>query len=148
MVMKKYKKIPCVGSVMTPFPYFADADDGILSVKGLMEEHHVGHVPVQQDGRVVGMISQGELHHLIDRFLSKADKTRIRARDIMLEPYVVAFETPLKKVAVDMAKRHVGPAIVLHHGKLAGILSTTDICRILVDLLESEFSPSPDDDTA
>jgi acetoin utilization protein AcuB len=146
--MKKYKKIPYVGSVMTPFPYFADTDDGVAEVERLMEEHHVRHIPVQQDGRVVGIVSERDLHHLIDRFLPKTEKARIRARDIMLEPYIVAFDTPLNTVAVEMAKRHIGSAIVLHHEKLAGILSTTDLCRILVEIFESEFPAAPGDDTA
>jgi CBS domain-containing protein len=47
-----------------------------------------------------------------------------------------------------MAKRHIGSAIVLHHEKLAGILSATDICRILAEILESEFSPDTGDDAA
>jgi len=66
----------------------------------------------------------------------------------MVESYVVAFDTPLNKVAVEMAKRHIGSAIVLHHEKLAGILSATDICRILAEIFESEFSPGPGDDAA
>jgi CBS domain-containing protein len=146
--MKKYKKIPYVGSVMTPFPYFADTDAGIGELERLMDEHHVGHLPVQQDGRVVGIVSARDLHQLIDRLLPKTDKARIRARDIMVEPYIVAFDTPLNTVAVEMAKRHIGSAIVLHHEKLAGILSTTDLCRILVEIFESEFGPAPGDDAA
>jgi hypothetical protein len=47
-----------------------------------------------------------------------------------------------------MAKRRIGSAIILHHEKLAGILSATDICRILAELLESEFSPRTGNDVA
>ena len=146
--MKKYKKIPYVGSVMTPFPHFVDTDDPVTEVERLMSEHGIRHIPVQQNGRVVGIVSQRDLYHLLDRFVRETDKGRIRARDVMLdEPYIVAFDTPLNEVAVEMAKRHIGSAIVLHHEKLAGILSATDICRILAEILESEFS-SPGDDAA
>ena len=146
--MKKYKKIPYVGSVMTPFPHFVDSDDEVAEVERLIAEHGIRHIPVQQDGRVVGIVSQRDLYHLLDRFVRETDKGRIRARDIMLdEPYIIAFDTPLNEVAVEMAKRHIGSAIVLHHEKLAGILSATDICRILAEILESEFS-SPGDDAA
>jgi CBS domain-containing protein len=146
--MKKYKKIPHVGSVMTPFPYFVDTDDNAANVERLMGEHHIHHIPVQQDGRVVGIVSERDLYHLGDRFLPKTDKTRVRARDIMVDPYVVAFDMPLNDVALEMAKRHIGSAIVLHHEKLAGILSATDICRILAEIFESEFSPGSGDDAA
>jgi acetoin utilization protein AcuB len=147
--MKKYKKIPHVGSVMTPFPHFADTDAGVADVERLMDEHHIRHIPVQQDGRVVGIVSERDLHYLVDGFLpKKSDTVRIRARDIMVDPYVVAFDTPLNEVALEMAKRHIGSAIVLHHEKLAGILSATDICRILAEIFESEFSPNTGDDAA
>ena len=146
--MKKYKKIPHVGVVMTPFPHFVDTDAGVVEVERLMDEHRIRHVPVQQEGRVVGIVSQRDLYRLVDRFLPNTEKTRIRARDIMVDPYVVAFDTPLNDVAFEMAKRHIGSAIVLHHEKLAGILSATDICRILAEILESEFSPDTGDDAA
>jgi acetoin utilization protein AcuB len=146
--MKKYKKIPHVGAVMTPFPHFVDTDAGVVEVERLMNEHHIRHIPVQQEGRVVGIVSQRNLYRLVDRFLPNTEKARIRARDIMVDPYVVAFDTPLNEVALEMAKRHIGSAIVLHHEKLAGILSATDICRILAEILESEFSPDTGDDAA
>jgi acetoin utilization protein AcuB len=147
--MKKYKKIPHVGSLMTPFPYFVDADERVAEVERLMDEHHIRHIPVQQEGRVVGIVSQRDLYHVSDRLLPNTDRSRIRARDIMVEePYIVAFDTPLNEVAFEMAKRRIGSAIILHHEKLAGILSATDICRILAEVLESEFSSSPGDDVA
>jgi acetoin utilization protein AcuB len=147
--MKKYKKIPHVGAVMTPFPYYVDTDDEVAEVERLMGEHHIRHVPVQQDGRVVGIVSARDLFHLGDRFLPNIDKACMRARELMAEdPYIVGFDTPLNEVALEMAKRHIGSAIVLHHEKLAGILSATDICRILADIFESEFLTSTGDDAA
>lgn len=133
---------------MTPFPYFVDTDDGLTEVERLMKDHDIRHIPVQQDGRVVGIVSERDLRHLARRPLPETDQARIRARDIMVDPYVVAFDTPLHQVAVEMAKRHIGSAVVLHHEKLAGVLSATDICRILAEILESEFSPGPEDDAA
>ena len=82
----------------------------------LMGEHHIHHIPVQQNGRVVGIVSERDLYHLGDRFLPIKDRARIRARDIMADdPYIVAFDTPLNEVALEMAKRHAGSAIVLQH---------------------------------
>jgi len=147
--MKKYKKIPQVGSVMTPFPYSVDSDDEIAEVERLMDEHQIRHIPVQQDGRVVGIISERDIYRLLDRFLAQAQRAQVRARDIMIaEPYVVSFDTPLNEVALEMAKRRIGSVIVLHHEKLAGILSATDICRILAEIFESEFSAATVDDVA
>jgi acetoin utilization protein AcuB len=147
--MKKYKKIPQVGSVMTPFPYFVNSDDTIAEVEQLMDEHHIRHIPVQQDGRVVGIISERDIYRLLEQFLPRGQKEQIRARDIMIaEPYVVSFDVPLNEVALEMARRHIGSVIVLHHEKLAGIVSATDICRILAEIFEAEFSAGTVDDIA
>jgi CBS domain-containing protein len=144
--MKKYKKIPSVGSVMTPFPYFVDADAPLAEIERSMAAHEIRHVPVQQDNRVVGIVSERDVDRLLQRFPPEIDRDRLRARDVMVdEPYVVAFDTPLHEVALEMAKRHIGSAIVVHHEKLAGILSETDICRILFEVFESEFTTGEDD---
>src|SRR5688572_11848811 len=139
--MKKYKKMPSVGSVMTPFPYFVDADATVLEVERLMREHRIRHIPVEENGGVAGIVSERDLRHLASRPSSETDKGRIRAREIMTaDPYVAAFDTPLNKVAAEMAKRRIGSVIIVRHEKLAGILSVTDVCRILAEILTSEFS--------
>jgi acetoin utilization protein AcuB len=149
MDAKPFKKIPPVGAVMTPFPYFVNADDTVEEVERLMDEHNIRHVPVQDKGRVVGIVSERDLHHRVNRVLPKEDKKLIHARDVMVaDPYVTAFDVPLNEVAVQMAKRHIGSAIILHHGKLAGVLSVTDVCRLLAEVLESRFPPGGDDDAA
>jgi acetoin utilization protein AcuB len=139
--MKRYKKMPSVGSVMTPFPYFVDADATVAEVERLMREHRIRHIPVEQNGAVTGIVSERDLRRLASRPASQAEKARIRAREVMtIDPYVTAFDTPLNEVAAEMAKRRIGSAIILHHEKLAGILSVTDVCRILAEILTSEFS--------
>ena len=134
---------------MTPFPYFVDADETVEQVEHLMEEHKIRHIPVQQNGEVVGIVSERDLHHIAIRSLPNAKKSQIRSRDVMVSnPYLVTFETPLNKVTAEMARRHIGSAIILHHGKLAGILSAMDACRILAEILESEFAPNDGNDAA
>ena len=134
---------------MTPFPYFVDADETVERVERLMEEHKIRHIPVQQNGKVVGIVSERDLRHIAIRSLPKEKKEQIRAREVMVSnPYVVTFDIQLNKVTKEMARRHIGSAIILHHGKLAGILSAMDVCRILAEILESEFAPPSGDDAA
>ncbi len=147
--MNKYKKMPSIGSVMTPFPYFVDADSSVAEIEGLMAEHKIRHVPVQQKGEVVGIVSERDLHHLVARSMPQSQKATMRARDVMVdEPYIVGFDTPLNQVVAEMEKRHIGSTLVLHHDKLAGILSVTDVCRILAEVLDAEFEPPEGDDAA
>jgi CBS domain-containing protein len=128
---------------MTPFPHFVDVMDPVSKIEELMRRHRIRHVPVQQEGRVVGIVSERELHHLVNPSLPRVDRARIRARDVLVaDPYLVEIDTPLRAVVAEMADRHLGSAIVVKRGKLAGILSVVDVCRILARLLD-ERHPAP-----
>lgn len=146
MDLRDYRKMPPVSAAMTPFPHFVQAEDPVVEVERLMEEYRIRHVPVQQQGQVIGIISERDLHRLVKQSQPRSDKKRIRARDILVrDPYVVEISTPLDVVVSEMAMRQIGSAIVVRHGKLAGILSATDVCRVLAAILRQRF---PGDDAA
>lgn len=148
MRMAQHGRAPTVGAAMTAFPYFVDVMDPVVKLEELMSAHEIRHVPVQSDGQVVGIVSERELHHLVNPSLPAIDKRRIRARDVLVsDPFVAEIDAPLQTVAREMADRHIGSAIVVRKGKLAGILSVTDVCRVLADLLD-EIHPPPRDDEA
>lgn len=138
--MKKRKRMPIVGAVMTSFPYFVEVDDDAATLERMMDEHQIRHLPVQEKGKVVGIVSERDLHHQVKRSAPEAEKNKIQARQIMVpDPYIVPFRTPLHEVVTEMAKRRIGSVLVQRHGKLAGILSAMDVCRIFGEYLESMF---------
>lgn len=138
--MIKHKKMPIVGAVMTSFPYFIEVDDTAAKIERMMDEHSIRHLPVQEKGRVVGIVSERDLHHYVKRNAPEAEKASIQARHIMVpDPYIVPFRAPLNEVVFGMADRRIGSVIVQRRGKLAGILSAIDVCRILGEYLESIF---------
>ena len=63
---------------------------------------------------------------------------------MVTEAYVVDLETPVASVAKTMADRHFGSALVTRRGKLAGIFTMTDACRVLADQLSID-SNEPDE---
>jgi acetoin utilization protein AcuB len=138
--MIKHKKMPIVGSVMTSFPYFVEVEDTAAKMERMMDEYNIRHLPVQENGKVIGIVSERDLHHHIKREAPEAEKDRIQARHIMVpHPYIVPFRAPLNDVVFEMAKRRIGSVIVQRQGKLAGILSAIDVCRILGEYLESMY---------
>jgi predicted transcriptional regulator len=51
-------------------------------------------------------------------------------------------------VVSQLALRHIGSVIVTRRGKLAGILSAIDVCRIFAEYLEERFAPASGNDAA
>jgi acetoin utilization protein AcuB len=147
--MKHLKKMPVVGAVMTSFPYFVQADDPVSKLEKLMDDHAIRHLPVQEKGKLVGIVSERDLHHLVNRQAATQLKLKFQARDVMVaDPYVAPFNTPLNEVVSQLALRHIGSVIVTRRGKLAGILSAIDVCRIFAEYLEERFAPASGNDAA
>ena len=145
MDLRDYRRMPPVAAAMTPFPYYVQADAAVSEGERLMGEHGIRHVPVQDGGRVVGIISHRDLHHLVNPALPRRDRERIRARDILVpDPYVVEMNAPLDEVVAEMSRRQIGSAIVVRHQRLAGILAVTDVCRVLAEILRQRFPSGGD----
>jgi CBS domain-containing protein len=57
------------------------------------------------------------------------------------DPYVVDLDTPIAEVASTLANRQIGSALVTRQGKLAGIITTVDICRAFAELTRERTTP-------
>ena len=89
--VKKRKRMPIVGAVMTSFPYFVEGDETATNMERMMEAHGIRHLPVQENGSVVGIVSERDLHHHVKRDAPAAEKDKILARHIMVpDPYIDA----------------------------------------------------------
>jgi predicted transcriptional regulator len=138
--LKKLTQMPSVKSVMTPFPWSIDIGEGLREAKEMMATHGIRHLPVSQDGEIVGVLSERDLLNRDDESLTVDVACR---RDA----YIVDRATPLAHVAFEMARRGIGSALVTREGKLVGIFTSSDACRSLAELLQSLF-PSGGNDAA
>ena len=142
MDLAQHRHMPPVSTLMTPFPYFVGPDDPVARVLELMREHDIRHVPVKQEDRVVGLISESDLRWLTSPRGAAVDPESLRVREIPVPPpYTVDLSAPLGPVLLEMARLRVSSAIVLRSGRLAGIVTETDVCRALGQVLERRFSP-------
>ncbi len=138
MKLSDYAHTPPVASLMTPFPHFIEADESLERISKLMEEHSIGHIPVKRAGTVVGVVS----HSAVTTALrcSTGAHGEVRASDIHShQPCVVEFSAPLSEALRGMAGQHADAAVVLKDGKLAGIVTATDVCDALSQILEDRF---------
>jgi acetoin utilization protein AcuB len=136
-------RIQQVKDVMTPFPHFVDVDQSVSAAREQMVQHGVGHLPVKEDGELTGIVSERDLS--LAAALSKIDGVSL-AEIYQRELYVVDLHTRMDVVVAEMAKRRVATALVIRDGRLAGILTATDVCRLYGELLVS-LAP-PDDQPA
>jgi CBS domain-containing protein len=124
---------------MTPLPLSIGVEARVLEARELMAEHDIRHLPVTDDGRLVGVVTQRDIGLVLDPELDLPFDEELRVRSVCtLEAYVVAPDTPLDEVVDEMARRRIGSALVARNGRLLGIFTVTDACRILAETLRSE----------
>jgi acetoin utilization protein AcuB len=134
------KQMPQVQKYMTSMPHTIGRDIPIKTALGMMREHHFRHLPVQDGGKLVGVLTDRDVK-LASGF---ADEHGLTVEDVMTpEPFTVEPETPLNHVVSEMAEHKYGCAIVTQkNGKVVGILTAVDGLRILSDLLNQFYKPS------
>ncbi|MGK7938080.1 MAG: CBS domain-containing protein [Xenococcaceae cyanobacterium] len=141
MKLSDYNQMPTVAAIMKSCPYFAHPEESVAHLLKLMKQHDIRHVPIQKGGRVVGIVSERDLRWMGSPAIVLPDPEEIPIVHVQTNsPYTVEITTPLNTVVQEMAERKIGAAVVVKSGELVGIVTVTDICRVLAGLLESQFS--------
>jgi acetoin utilization protein AcuB len=125
-----------IESLMTRTAHTISWVDTLDVAEKLMEEHEIRHLPVLDDGKLVGALSDREMKLAIA--MSAFQPERIRVADACSHvAYAVHPSTPISTVAHTMADKRYGSAIVVDDDhQVLGIFTTTDACRALAAALE------------
>lgn len=133
------KPIPTVQKYMTTAPHSIGPDQPLAVAHKMMREHHFRHLPVLQGGKLVGMLTDRDLH-LVET-LKDVDPAKVFVEEAMsTNPYSVAPDAPLDEVAATMAEHKYGSAVILQNGKVVGVFTTVDACAALAELLRGRLS--------
>jgi predicted transcriptional regulator len=117
-----------VGAWMTRNPVTAGLEDKLSTVEAKMREGDFRAVPVVEDDTVVGIITDRDLR----RLSGMLDATRIK--DAMTENVItVTINTPIAEAARLLRERKIGGLPVVEDGKLAGMITVTDVLAALTE---------------
>ena len=133
-----------IGERMTRRPVTVTQDVPINEALSRMREEKVRRLPVlDKKGRLVGIVSEKDLlyaspspatslsMHELHYLLSK-----ITIKDVMTKKVItVGEDTPLEEVARIMADNKVGCTPVMRQGELVGIVTETDLFKILLEMM-------------
>lgn len=105
---------------------------------GLCEEYRIRHVPVVDDGRLVGLVSDRDL-----RDVSPGGQERgagslrwVRLEEIMTREIVAIHPLDtIEHAAREIYDRKIGCLPVVSDGELVGIITSSDMMRTLIELV-------------
>lgn len=123
-----------IGRIMTECPATVPPGDLLSAARELFETHSIHHLPVVDDGRLVGMLSASDFLklHLLDE--GSAALPRARVRHIMnTNPVVISKHASLRDVAekLSVGEFHALP-VIDDDGLLVGIVTTSDLVEHLL----------------
>ena len=147
--------------VMTTKIVSVTPDHSVRHAAGIMLDHHVSGVPVVDDaGRLVGLISEGDLLRRSELGLgaiasggrSAEDQARAYVKahawkvgDVMSDRLVTANEdTDLAKIATLMEENDIKRVPILRDGRLVGIVSRADLLRAVASARLDATAPGDD----
>jgi acetoin utilization protein AcuB len=106
----------------------------------IMFEHKIRRLPVMQSEILVGIVTLGDI-----REAKPSDATtlsiyelnflmdRLTAKDFMTpHPITIPLDATIGEAARLMVEHKIGGLPVMNHGKLVGMITETDLCRVLM----------------
>jgi CBS domain-containing protein len=139
-------KTELVRDWMTPNPIRATPHTTLPEALKAMDTHHIRRLPVVEDGKLVGIVTRGDLrgaqpseatslsvfevNYLVDKILLE----RLMTRHVI----TVTPETTVSKAAALMLKNTIAGLPVVTGGQVVGIITESDIFRLVVNTWQKE----------
>jgi acetoin utilization protein AcuB len=123
-----------VAQFMTRNPYCIQRSEPLHEAHRLMRARHVRHLPVVDQDRLVGIVSERDLYLL--ETLRSVDPGKEPVSEAMTEhPFTVTPETGVRFVVQEMRQKKYGSAVVVEGSRVIGIFTRTDALSALESLL-------------
>ncbi len=130
-----------VAETMTTDVLSVDPHNSVATAIRLMRTGHLRRLPVVQDGRLVGIVTSGDVRRITglssvvrdpsgDNFLWQ----HIPIANVMtLDVVTASTDMLIAEAARLMIERKIGGLPVVENGRLVGILTTSDLLEALID---------------
>ena len=129
---------------MTKNPMTVTADTKVDEVAHLMKKHNFRRLPVVDDGKLVGFLSDSDLMRVapspattLSRYEINSLLAKMCVRDIMKKDVVsVNVGATIEEAALIMYKNKIGGMpVVSNMGAVVGVITETDIFKTFVDVM-------------
>ncbi len=134
-------KVTLVRDVMTHEVATLERNDRLSTADNVMRLGRIRHMPVLEDGNLVGLVTQRDLFRgaLLKAlgYGSKAEQTMLdtlAVKEVMATDLVtIAPDATLQEAAQIMIERKIGCLPVVENEKLVGILTEGDFVALVAD---------------
>jgi acetoin utilization protein AcuB len=135
-----------MSSPVASIPVGATLLDAALMLRG----NGFRHLPVVDGERLVGVITERDMHRLSPSLLSNISAEEYNAvfentpleKVMTRDPVTTTPDAPLHRVAQILFDKKLGCLPVIAEGRLVGIITATDLLGVLIKLLDAVPAPA------
>ena len=135
---------------MASKPIVVDENTSIMKATQIMKENNIRRIPVVRDGRLIGIISDRDIKEAAPSKATSLDVhelyyllSEIKIKDIMTpDPITLRENDSVEKAAVIMLENRIsGMPIVDDDNRVVGIITETDVFKVMVSITGAYRSP-------
>lgn len=119
-------------NLMTWNPITIDQHDTLSKAKGLMDEGQFRRLPVTDNGRLVGIVTERDLHKYSGFLESTRVTAAMRTGLVTITPSDTAEDAALL-----LLKHKIGGLPVVADGELVGIVTTSDLMKAFLRVVKA-----------
>ncbi len=132
-----------VGERMSRHVISVTPDTPINEALAMFRKEHIRRAPVMKDGKMLGIVSERDLLNAspsqatslsiweLNYLISKVTVKNVMSKKVL----TVDKDTPIEEAARMMADQKIGGVPVMDSGKVVGIITETDLFKILLELM-------------
>lgn len=123
---------------MTPEPVRLRVDSTLGEALGLLALADVRHLPVVEEGQVVGMLSERDVLGVVAPATAGERPTGLerKVEELMSrEVFAVPPDASVRAIIEEMLSHRIGAVLVIEEGVLLGIVSYVDVLEALKPLV-------------
>ena len=135
------KKNNPISEIMTRDLHTLNLSNQLDEAEEMFRKHHVRHLPVIDEGRLVGILSLTDLQRISfaeaysdeETVVDSAIYKMLSVEQVMVSnPVRVSATTSIKEVAEILASREFHALPVVEEEELVGIITTTDLIQYML----------------
>ncbi|HEY6299695.1 MAG TPA: CBS domain-containing protein [Candidatus Binatus sp.] len=119
-------------NLMTSDPITIDQHDTLSKAKTIMDAGRFRRLPVMDDGRLVGIVTERDLREYTGYLESTRVTAAMRTPLITVTPY-----NTVEDAALLMLKHKIGGLPIVSDGTLVGIVTTTDLLKAFLNVVKA-----------
>jgi len=129
---------------MTQNPLTLTEDEVVKTAVTLVLRNRIRHLPVLQDDRLVGIVSDRDLKRALPSVVAGSSPeeyqnfmSSTKLKEVMTaDPVTCTPDTDVKDVVRQFVENKIGAIPVVDEGRVVGILTQTDAMRAFLEFLE------------